>query len=149
MVKLFVKNEIRIKASAKKVWDALVNPDQTEKYMFGCRTVSDWKVGSPLLWRGKYEGNEMDFVSGFVLEIVPEHLLKYSVIDPNATYALTPENHLQVTYHVEAFGNESLLTVVQDGFETAEEGMKRYQEVYNNGEGWAPILVTIKAMLET
>lgn len=149
MDKLFVKNEIRINASANKVWDALVNPDQTEKYMFGCRTISDWKVGSPLLWRGKYEGNEMDFVTGYVMEIIPGQLLKYSVIDPYATYPITPENHLVVTYQVETLDDECLLTVVQDGFETVAEGMKRYQDVYNKGEGWMPILVAIKAILES
>ncbi len=37
--------------------------------MFGCETVSDWKTGSPLLWKGTYEGNEMVFVKGTVLDI--------------------------------------------------------------------------------
>lgn len=50
---LFVKNSIVINASTEKVWDALVNPEQTKKYMFGCETVSDWKVGTSLLWRGE------------------------------------------------------------------------------------------------
>ena len=49
MESLFVKNIININAPALKVWDALVNPEQTKKYMFGCETVSDWKPGSPLL----------------------------------------------------------------------------------------------------
>jgi uncharacterized protein YndB with AHSA1/START domain len=66
---LFVKNAISINASIEKVWDALVNPEQTKKYMFGCETVSDWKVGSPLLWRGIYEGKEMVFVKGIILAI--------------------------------------------------------------------------------
>ena len=59
---LFVKNTITINASANKVWDALLNPEQTKKYMFGCETVSDWKVGSTLLWRADYEGKQMVFV---------------------------------------------------------------------------------------
>ena len=53
---LFVKNSITINAPASKVWNALVNPEQTKKYMFGCETVSDSRVGSPLLRRGEYEG---------------------------------------------------------------------------------------------
>ncbi len=54
MDKLFVKNSIVINAPVANVWDALVNPEQTKKYMFGCETVSDWKPGSPLLWKGEY-----------------------------------------------------------------------------------------------
>lgn len=49
MSPLFIKNTITINAPITKVWDALINPEQTKKYMFGCEAVSDWKVGSSLL----------------------------------------------------------------------------------------------------
>ncbi len=49
MEKLVIENSIIINAVAPKIWDFLVNPEQTKKYMFGCKTVSDWKVGSLLL----------------------------------------------------------------------------------------------------
>ena len=68
---LIVKNSIIINAPAAKVWDALVNPVQTKKYMFGCETISDWKPGSELLWRGNYEGKDMVFVKGKIVEIIP------------------------------------------------------------------------------
>ena len=68
---LTVKNSNTINATAAKVWDALTNPEQTKKYMFGCETVSDWKVGSPLLWQMMHEGKEFIPVKGIVLEIQP------------------------------------------------------------------------------
>lgn len=46
---LQIQNTITIASPASKVWDALVNPEQTKKYMFGCETVSDWKPGSHLI----------------------------------------------------------------------------------------------------
>src|SRR6188474_709252 len=96
---LFVKNSIAIDASPAKVWDALINPEQTKKYMFGCETVSDWKIGSPLLWRGNYEGQDMIFVKGNIVDIQPEKLLSYTTIDPNnAEVPDIPENYLTVTY---------------------------------------------------
>lgn len=144
-----VKNSILINASPDKVWEALVNPELTKKYMFGCETVSDWKVGSELLWRGNYEGKEMVFVKGFVLEIEPNKKLKYTVIDPNATYPHTPENHLNVMYDLSFSDNHTTLTISQDGFETAADGEKRYTDVYNNGDGWNPILKLIKAVVES
>ncbi len=149
MEKQIVQNSITIKAPIDNVWDALVNPEQTKKYMFGCETVSEWKVGSPLYWRGMHEGNEMIFVTGFILEIQPGKILKYSVIDPNAAYPQTPENHLHVTYELAETNGQTLLTVTQDGFEGAAEGEKRYKDVYNKGDGWNPILVEIKQLLET
>src|SRR5687767_8117160 len=148
MSKKVVTNTITIIAPVEKVWNALVNPEETKKYMFGCETVSDWKVGDPLLWRGSYEGKEMVFVSGRVLEIQPNKLLKYSVIDPNATYPHTPENHLNVTYELSNIGGVTTLKVSQDGFEGAADGEKRYTDVYNNGDGWNPILLEIKKLVE-
>ncbi len=148
MSKKVVENTITIIAPVEKVWNALVNPEETKKYMFGCETVSDWKVGDPLLWRGSYEGKEMVFVSGFIQEIQPNKLLKYSVIDPNATYPHTPENHLNVTYALSNIGGVTTLKVSQDGFEGAADGEKRYTDVHNNGDGWNPILVQIKQLIE-
>lgn len=66
---LIITNSITINAPAEKVWDALINPEQTKKYMFGCETVSDWKPGSELLWKGHYEGNDMVFVKGKIVAI--------------------------------------------------------------------------------
>lgn len=149
MEKLIVQNSILIKADAGKVWDALVNPEQTKKYMFGCKTVSDWKLGSSLLWQGMYEGEEMVFVKGIILDIEPCRFLKYTVIDPNATMADIPENYLNVTYQLKEQNGHTNLTIFQDGFEDAADGEKRYTDVQNNGEGWNPILVEIKKLVES
>jgi uncharacterized protein YndB with AHSA1/START domain len=148
MKELIVKNTATINADAAKVWDVLTNPEQTKKYMFGCETVSDWKQGSSLLWRGTYEGKDMIFVKGYILEIVPNRLLKYSVIDPNASYPDIPENYLSVEYKLDQQNGNTVLTVIQDGFENAAEGRKRFEETYNNGEGWNPILAQIKKIAE-
>jgi uncharacterized protein YndB with AHSA1/START domain len=149
MEKRVVTNEVIIKGSLSQVWDMLTNPKKTKLYMFGCETVTDWKPGNELLWRGNYQGQEMVFVKGYVIDIIPEKLLKYSVIDPNATYAHIPENHLNVTYELSEAEDMVKLTVSQDGFETAADGDKRYEDVYNKGEGWNPILLEIKRLTET
>jgi uncharacterized protein YndB with AHSA1/START domain len=149
MEKQIVTNSITINATPAKVWDALVNPAQTKKYMFGCETVSDWKVGSTLLWKGNHEGKEMVFVKGIILEIEPQKLLTYTVIDPNSSIPDIPENYLNVTYDLLEKDGATILTVSQYGFENAADGEKRYKDVYNNGEGWNPILVEIKKVTES
>lgn len=146
---LIIRNEILINAPATSVWDVLVNPEQTKKYMFGCETVSDWNVGDELLWRGEYEGTQMVFVKGFIQQIVPAELLIYTVIDPNnPAIPDVPENYLTVTYSLKEQNGTTTLTVTQQGFETVAEGEKRYADSYNNGEGWNPILVQIKSIAE-
>jgi uncharacterized protein YndB with AHSA1/START domain len=146
---LIVKNVIAINAPAAKVWDALVNPEQTKKYMFGCETVSDWKIGSSLLWKAEYEGKEMVFVKGSIVDIQPDKLLVYTVIDPNSTMEDIPENYLTVTYNLSIENSQTILTVTQGDYTKVADGERRYKETYNNGEGWNPILVEIKKLVES
>ncbi|MCW3465786.1 SRPBCC domain-containing protein [Chitinophaga nivalis] len=145
---LNVISQIAIHAPASTVWDALVNPEQTKKYMFGCETVSDWQEGSTLLWKGVFEGQEMVAVKGTILKIVPGQLLVYTTIDPNSGIDDTSENYLQVTYDLQEQGGVTTLTVTQGDYATVAEGERRYQEAYNNGEGWNPILQAIKQLVE-
>lgn len=149
MKKLIVQNNILINVNLSKVWDALVNPEQTKQYMFGCKTVSDFKIGSPLLWQANYEEKDVIFVKGIILDIEPNRLLKYTVIDPNASMADSPENYLNVTYQLEQQNGLTNLTVFQDGIEGAADGDKRFKDIQNNGEGWNPILVAIKKLVES
>jgi uncharacterized protein YndB with AHSA1/START domain len=148
MEPLLIKNTITINAPADKVWNALTNPEETKKYMFGCETVSDWKPGSPLLWKGSYEGKDMIFVKGNIVSIDPGKYLAYTTIDPNADMEDIPENYLTVTYELTPQENQTLLTVTQGDYSKVAEGQKRYEESWNNGEGWNPILVEIKKQVE-
>src|ERR1044071_1985660 len=113
MDKKIVKNNITINGTAAKVWDALTNPEQTKKYMFGCETVSDWKQGSPLLWKGTHEGKEMVFVKGDIIDIKPGKFLAYTTIDPNSAIDDSSENYLQVTYDLSSSNGQTILTVTQ------------------------------------
>jgi uncharacterized protein YndB with AHSA1/START domain len=146
---LQVRNTIMIDAPAPKVWDALVNPEKTRIYMFGCETVSDWRPGSALLWQGNFEGVDLVAVKGFIKEIQPDKFLAYTVFDPNIGMEDIPENYLLVTYELSARDKQTLLTVTQSGFEKAADGERRYKEASNSGDGWNPILVAIKKLVES
>ncbi|MCW3076035.1 MAG: hypothetical protein JWO32_644 [Bacteroidetes bacterium] len=145
---LLITNSITIDARPEKVWDALTNPEQTKKYMFGCETVSEWKKGSSLEWKGLYEGKEMIFVTGKINEIEQGKFLSYTTFDPNSEMENTPENHLTVTYTLIPEGDSTVLKVTQGDYNKVAEGDRRYKEASNNGEGWNPILVEIKKLVE-
>ncbi len=145
---LFVSNTITIQAPAAKLWDALTNPEQTKKYMFGCAAVSDWQPGSPLEWIGVFEGKELVAVKGHIVRIEPGHLLEYTTFDPNSTLEDVPENYLTVTYELKPEKDQVVFSVSQGDFATVAEGERRYKEVYNEGNGWMPLLVAIKQLVE-
>jgi len=145
---LVVKSTITIQAPKAKVWDALTNPEQTKKYMFGCEAVSDWKPGSSLLWKGSYEGKEMIFVKGTIKAIQPEKHLTYTVIDPNnKEIPDIPENYLTVTIDLNEEHGDTSVVVTQGDYSKVAEGEKRYQHTVQEG-GWEPVLIAIKKLVE-
>ena len=55
---LIVKKTINVNTDTSQVWDALTNPDKIKEYLFGTETISDWKVGSPIIFQGEYQGQK-------------------------------------------------------------------------------------------
>lgn len=149
MEKLEIRNSIGINASSQKVWDVLTQAKYTKVYMFGCEAVSDWKVGSELLWKGSYEGKEMVFVKGYIVAIEPTSTLVYSTFDPHSSITDIPENYLNVSYILSEKNGVTTFTVTQGDYNKVAEGEKRYKEGSNNGEGWNPILQEIKKLAES
>jgi len=145
---IFIKNSIQIDAPSSKVWDALINPDKTKLYMFGCEAVSDWKLGSDLNWKCIVNGKAMVVVIGKVVSFEPMKRLIYTVFDPNSNMENIPENYLTVTYLLEEIEGKTYLRVSQGDYSKVAEGERRYKEAYNNGEGWNPILLQIKGLVE-
>lgn len=146
MQELFVNAVVTIHAPVSKVWDALVNPTITRQYMFGCDVVSDWKIGSPVLWKGIADGKEMIFVKGYLLKLEPEKLLQFTAIDPNSDIEDIPANYLTVTYELKSSGSQTELHVSQGDYSKVAQGQKRYEDTKNGG--WDMILSKIKEIVE-
>lgn len=146
---LFVTNSITIHASAAKVWDALTNPEQTKKYMFGCEALSDWKPGSDLIWKGTFNGVELIAVKGKIVSIDAPRSLVYTVIDPNnPKIPDLPENYLTITCTLTEQDGDTILEASQGDYSKVAEGPSRYQHTIEE-TGWEPILVQIKALCES
>ena len=145
---LFTKNEIEINAAVSKVWDILVNPEKTQLYMFGCKTVSNWEVGSPLTWEMIYEGKKITAVKGEIIKIQPEKYLAYTTIDPNSNVPDNPDNYLIVTYNLSELNGITNLEITQGDYSKVADGKKRYEETIEAG-GWNSILIQIKNLAES
>jgi uncharacterized protein YndB with AHSA1/START domain len=142
----YIKAQITINAPISKVWDALINPDVTAQYMFGCRVTSDWMPGSRVDWVGEVDGKSVTFVTGRLITLDAPSTFVYSVIDPLAAYPQTPENHLIVSCHITEANGVTELAISQGDYSTVAEGEKRYG---NGAVGWDQLLVAIKNLLET
>jgi uncharacterized protein YndB with AHSA1/START domain len=115
--------------------------DWTEKYMFNCRLISDYKIGSNVDWKGTFDGQEF-FLTGKLLEIEPLKLFKYTLIDPNQFDASDMNNFVVITYEIREQGDKLLLTVVN---ETNDGNEERMQHIVG---GWeAMIFPAIEGLL--
>jgi uncharacterized protein YndB with AHSA1/START domain len=74
---LISSRSIIINASPEKVWETLTNPSLISQYLFGAQTITDWKVGSNILFKINFENTEF-IDKGIVIENVPNETLKYN-----------------------------------------------------------------------
>ncbi len=86
-----------IKAKADKVWDALTNPELIKQYLFGTEVVSDWKVGSSIIYKGVWEGKPYED-KGTIKELIPNRLLSTTYWSSISSGEDKPENYLLVKY---------------------------------------------------
>ena len=143
MKELIVKKSIKINSSASKIWEVLTNPEFTKQYMFGCELISDWKVGSAVIWKGAADGKV--YVKGNLLKIETEKLLQFTVFDPNMGIEDTPSNYTTVTFELTSENNNVTLSVSQGDFAKIAEGEKRYNDTI---AGWDLVSPKIKELSE-
>ena len=93
---LIARAEVRIYASADRVWNALVNPDIIKRYMFDTTTVSDWNEGSSITWKGEWQGKQYED-RGVILRLEPKRLIRYSNFSPLSGLPDIPENYHTIT----------------------------------------------------
>ena len=56
---------------------ALVSPAAIKEYMFGTRVNSEWNEGSPISWKGQWQGKSYED-KGTILQFRPARRLQYS-----------------------------------------------------------------------
>ena len=126
-----------IETSAEKLWHALTDGDFTERYWFGHRVISDWKVGialsfahqAPTASRARY------------WRPIRCSRLIYSW-DPQKEDS-RHERTSRVTFDLEPRGTVVKLTVTHDNL---DEGGKTLRDISG---GWPMVMASLKSLLET
>ena len=137
---LIAKVQTTINAPKEEVWDALINPKQIKKYMFGTTVTSDWEEGSKITWKGEWDGKPYED-KGEILTIIPKKELSYSHYSPLTGQADIPENYHTVTIKLGDDEKETTVTLTQD--KNPNEESKKHSE-----ENWSTMLGEMKKVLE-
>ncbi len=142
---MIIKKTVDFKVTKKQVWDLLTNPEKTKQYMFGCEVLSDWTIGSEIIWKGKTEdGQEIIHVKGEITEIKNGEKVSFTMLDPNIGIKDIPENYVNLTYELNESESGTVLKLTQD-FTGTENAEKRYNE---SATGWDMVIDVIKKLAD-
>ena len=132
--------DVAVDASRDKVWAALTDPEQIKQYMFGSEVVTDWKQGSPIVWRGEYEGKKYED-KGEIVEIEPGRRLKVTHFSPLSGQEDRPENYHTVLYELEEREGRTHVSLSQDNNPSKEAAE-------HSRANWETMLAGLKQVVE-
>jgi len=138
--KFIAKASTIINTPPARVWDALTRPDMIKQYLFGTEVKTDWQVGSPITYKGIWEGKPYED-KGKILQVQPGKLLVSTFWSSLSGLPDVPENYQTVRYELAAEGNGTRLTITQDNNGSQEEAN-------HSEQNWNYVLDTMKKLLD-
>jgi uncharacterized protein YndB with AHSA1/START domain len=148
-------HRVYIKATPEAIWDAITDPDWTEKYGYGGRVDFDLRPGGKVIGYTSPEmratGAPEVALEGEVIEADPPRKLVQTwclVMGPE----LKEEGFTRLTYDIEVIeGGATKLTVTHEleGAPKTAQLISGAWEHQGAGGGWPWILSDLKSLLET
>ncbi|MGH7444935.1 MAG: SRPBCC family protein [Longimicrobiales bacterium] len=129
-----------IRAPASDVWNALVDPAAIKQYMFGTNVVSDWQQGSPIVWKGEWQGKQYED-KGVILQLEPDRTFQYSHYSPLSGLPDQADSYHTVTITLSEDGAQTLVVLSQDNNPT--EAAREHSE-----KNWKAMLQGLKQFVE-
>ena len=152
---------VYIHASPQAIWDAITQPDWTERYGYGGRADFDLRPGGSYRALASQEMKDVSAargdaipdaaVDGEVIEVDPPRRLVQTwrlLLDPSCA----AEGFTRLTYEIEeTAGGVTRLTVVHelDAAPTVAGLVAGEREAEGAGGGWSWVLSGLKTLLET
>jgi uncharacterized protein YndB with AHSA1/START domain len=105
--------EVDIEAPVTQAWIALTDPDTIRQYFFGAQVQTDWRPGSPIVWRGEYNGKPFED-KGEILDVEQNRLLRMTHFSPLSGQPDQPENYHTLTYELDEHDGRTHVVLSQD-----------------------------------
>jgi uncharacterized protein YndB with AHSA1/START domain len=137
---LLAKTQITVHAAPAKVWQALTQPALIKQYMMGADVSTDWKVGSPLVYTGTYQGKTYE-EKGVIQKIEPGKLLQATHFSASSGKEDKPENYALVTWELHEKDGATVVTVSQDNLSSEKA-------VESSKSNWTQVLAGLKKTVE-
>jgi uncharacterized protein YndB with AHSA1/START domain len=139
---LTLNKSLLINAPAEKVWEALTDRELIKEYFFGTDCITDWKKGSPIIYRGEWEGETYED-HGNVLDIEDGKFIRYNYWSSFNGTEDRPENYAEITYELMPEKNDSTLLIITQG------GFKNEETLKHSEDNWMMVMNAMKEMIES
>jgi uncharacterized protein YndB with AHSA1/START domain len=105
-----------VDVSPRRVWTVLTDSLMLGEVMFGSEIVTDWQVGSPIVFRGEWEGRQFED-KGVIDELTEPRRIRMQHYSPLSGLPDEPDNYHHVKFEFEPLGDGSRtrVTITQDG----------------------------------
>jgi uncharacterized protein YndB with AHSA1/START domain len=137
---IIARVSVIVDAPKEKVWEALVTPQIIKQYFFGTEVRSDFKVGSPITWKGEWEGKSYED-KGEIREVNKDQLLQFTHLSPSSGEKDLPENYRIVTIILSENNGKTKVTLTQDN--NNSEADREHSE-----KNWKGMLDGLKKVVE-
>ena len=136
-----LKKTIRINTPTSEVSKALTTPKLIKEWLFGTKVISDWKVGSSLLFTGNWQGT--DYADkGTILKFDVEKVFQYNYWSGFSGLPDIPENYSVITFELTPIDSATMLTLTHSNFPNEDS----YEHTDKN---WDMTLELMKKIVES
>jgi uncharacterized protein YndB with AHSA1/START domain len=134
-----------VNAPPAAVWKALTNASSLKQFFFGSDIVTDWRIGSPIRFRGDWKGKPYED-KGTIQSFDVDRRLAFTHWSPLSKLEDKPENYHIVSFDLRPIsgGTEVVLTQLNqsDDEPLTPEMRKEYSK------NWAMLLDGLKKAVE-
>lgn len=132
---------VTIQAPLSQVWQALTEAKMVKQYLFGTDMETTWKVGSPILFKGQWEGKAYAD-KGTVLNFQPEETFSYSYWSNFSGTEDKPENYQNISFDLKTISDGQVEVTV------TQENASSQESANHSAENWKKVLDSMKKLLE-
>jgi uncharacterized protein YndB with AHSA1/START domain len=129
-----------INADPAVTWAVITDPEQLGQAFFGATVETDLRVGSPITYRGEWQGKHFED-KGEIVKVEPNRVLQFTHFSPLSGQADIPENYHTVTFELAPRADGTELVITQTNAASEEE--RQHSEA-----NWAKVLDSIKHAAE-
>lgn len=134
-------SSVTVHTTPERAWSALTDPAQVKQYFFGTNLVTDWKPGSPVLFKGEWEGKPYED-RGTVLGFEPPRRLSFNYWSNFSGTPDVAEQRQIIAYEVQPEGGGVRVTIKQSNCASQ-------QAADDSAKNWSVVLGGLKKLLES